>query len=1023
MRRFLICGMVCVAAFCTMLACGGPVLGQTFPLPLTNHKSGISVSLSGSNGVNWAVEMSYHDEEIADQTLYVTSSVSFSLAHNANNTIEAEATDWAVKNHVLGTQVPPGAPNGGEIRYKIDRDQQAGLSGMYCGDSNSFPAYEVAYSAPFNFATLTYDGTMRVLGKTGNNGGAYGISAWYTSSRYWYGMNDGVGNEWHVLTYWDNDVPLLTYENSCKWRALGSDGYCVPICVNPQTPIIQLSASGADQFYTTPVKTYFIPKIWDRTTYMTSGVRISFVNLTNSASVLYQADGGSWQTWNGTALAASALFSGSNTTHALQVKCGASGTVLTRAVVYQPAYPAPTEQHGYLLWANEADRQAVIHKLNNVQPFQISYQQHFAGRPGLPVTFNTDQRQASSFWAYEAQAILQQAFISVVDGPTSRNGSVCASAAKLGLLWLSRLEPVGFELHICASTPAKDYLSELGQSEECFADAAVGYDLLAGFYRSSQQAGGLTPIEEVQIRDGLAKIAKSLLQFRDNYGAVGGGGDSHWSLGYELTMGITSLAMPSYATSYYGVSGGDFQTVNNLSDSSGHYWNPFPTQGLTWHDAACNPWVATPGYPNNVASCRTMCLYTDDGWWCGPNDLYGAPALGTESDDYGRYGDVLSRYVRGPLGERLVDVLYGNMANAECRVELIDMDGGYESPFTERLAVFDFMRRIKGDPIAQASGVTNYIQRHMVNGYQTIVWNSTSSAGTSGYGSFLPRRIDPFLCSFNHHYNFASLPSSRNLVGTFLNDLCIYYGVSAGSLSPSQQNLIDRSVRKVLYDPYVLALCESPSTMPAYVPGPVKPPIIAGLFKYVIAPGDPMVKNIWAIEPNGNPLTVTAGGLPAGATWDSTNWSISWAPKTSDIGVQVVTVTASSAAGVTQKPFLIIVMTGASKCNTPGAVPVPEVTPTNFTAALNSGSTAVVLNWTAPRGVTVANYCIYRDLSLWAVTPANVTTYTDSAWLTPSAKPRYDISYIASNGAESLPLGATPANFQIPATSFTRSGR
>ena len=86
-------------------AAGWPAFGAA-PLPLTNHKSGISVSLSGGNGADWAVEMTYHDEEIADQILYVKSSVNFSLAHNANNTLEIDSASKLP--HVLGTTVPEG---------------------------------------------------------------------------------------------------------------------------------------------------------------------------------------------------------------------------------------------------------------------------------------------------------------------------------------------------------------------------------------------------------------------------------------------------------------------------------------------------------------------------------------------------------------------------------------------------------------------------------------------------------------------------------------------------------------------------------------------------------------------------------------------------------------------------------------------------------------------------------------------------------------------------------------------------
>ncbi len=838
------------------------------------------------------------------------------------------------------------------------------------------------------------------------SGAAYGRSPLSTTNRFCYGQLDSVGNEWHVLTYWDNDVPLLSYENANAGRALGSDGYCVPVCVNPLTPIIQLSASGADQFYTTPLKTYFIPKIWDRTSYLTSGVQISFVNLTNSAAILFCVDSGSWQTWTGTSLVASALFSGSNATHLLRTKCGSSGVVSSRTIVFNPTWPAPTEQHGYLLWANETERQALIYKLNNVAPFKTSYQNCFRSDTwvqGLPATF-TDQRGNWRFWPGQASCAVENALVVAVDGPASTTGGPCAIAAKQRLLWMSRLEPLGFECTIDTPTPAKDYLSELGQTEEAWTDAAIAYDILAGFYRSSQSAGGLTPIEEIQIRDGLAKVVKSLIQFRDNYSFTNGSGDTHWALGYELVIGTAALAMPTYSTSYYGVSGGDFQTANNLSDSGGYYWNPFPNQGITWYDAAFNPWVACPGYPNNVASFRSDYLLTDDGWWSGPNDLVAAPANG------GR-GNASDRYVQGPNGDLIVDVHYGGLANAEGRTELVEM-AGYENPFTTRIAALDLIRRIKGVPTAQAGCVTSYLERRMINGCQNLTWNSTSSAGTSGYYSPDPQRVETAVYTFNHRYNFASLPGPMNLVGTFLDNLNTYY-TNPSSLSASDYNLIYNDTRKIFYDAYGLIMCESPSTMPAYVPGPSQPPILKPLFRYSVAPGDPLTKYVIAIDPNGSPLTVTVAGLPSGATWNPANRSISWTPATSDLGVHIVTVTASDATGSTTRPFPICVMAGAADNLTAGSVALPAA-PTAVTAALNSGSSAVVLHWTPPGGVTVAAYLIYRDGVLWAAAPAGTTTYTDSELILPSSKTRYNVSLLATNGAESGATEAATSPVEVP---------
>jgi hypothetical protein len=718
-------------------ACAPYVLGSA-PLPLTNHKSGISISLSGVNGTDWAVEMTYHDEEIADQILYVKSSVNFSLAHNANNTLEID--NHAKIPHVLGTTVPPGAPNGGEIRYKVDRDQQAHA---YCGASDKLPPFAVAYAAPFNFAALTYSDAARtpVLGKIGDNGLPYGKSALATTGRFCYGLRDAFGNEWHVLTYWDNDVPLCAALGVDGGRAEGSDGYCVPVCVNPQTPIIQLTGKGAAQFYTTPLKTYHVPKIWDRTTYLTAGVQLSFVNLTNSDAVEYRVDGGEWQTWSGATLNAEALFSGENSTHLLEAKCGASGAVLSRAIVFNPDYPAPAEHHGYMLWADEAERQALIHKLNIVQPFKVSYQDHFRSDSwvqGLPASF-TDQRGVWRYWPGVVGNALSNALVLTVEGPATPAGSAAAPALKQRLLWMSRLEPIGFECHIDDITPAKDYLSELGQTEEAWVDAAIAYDIAAGFYRSAQHPGGLTPIEELLVRDGLAKVAKGLLQFRDNYNIMNGGGDTHWAMGYELSLAAIALAMPTYKTPYYGVSGGDRQTLNDLKDGDGKNWNPFPDQGVTWYAAATDPWIAQPGYPNNVHSFRSAYEITADGWWAGANDLVGAPCNSRGGSD---------RYVTGPNGTSLVDVHYGDMANAECRVELVEM-AGYENPFVERLAALDCIRRIKGGT-TQAACVTNYLRRRLTHGVVTLAWNPTTKVYTPN-----EPRVETAIYCFNRHYDFA----------------------------------------------------------------------------------------------------------------------------------------------------------------------------------------------------------------------------------------------------------------------------
>ena len=60
---------------------------------------------------------------------------------------------------------------------------------------------------------------------------------------------------------------------------------------------------------------------------------------------------------------------------------------------------------------------------------------------------------------------------------------------------------------------------------------------------------------------------------------------------------------------------------------------------MTWYAAATDPWIARPGYPNNVYSFRSDYEITDDGWWSGANDLVGAPCNSGGGSD---------RYVTGP---------------------------------------------------------------------------------------------------------------------------------------------------------------------------------------------------------------------------------------------------------------------------------------------------------------------------------------------------------------------------------------
>ena len=963
-----------------MIAFAGLLVLPFFPayaeplVELSNHQSGISLSLSGGNGSDWAVEQTYHDATVADLVLYVKAKVQFSLAHNEHNTVVNDNMPGG--NRLIGGNGQDGKPDSGDegiIHYKIDRDLQA----HSYTEQGTIPAWAPVFKTPFSFSTLTYDGTNKVLGAIGDNGGEWGLIPFETTKRFYYGVRDSFGNEWHSLCYWDDDVELLKRLKVNVHRQGASDGHFVAICVNPLTPVLQFSAGGAEQYYTTPLKVYNAPVIWAQTTHLTRGVKINFLNLTDTEPVFFRVDAGAFQKFSGQPLTAGNLFQGDNSAHILEAKCGEKGVICRRSIVFAPSYPAPSEKHGYLLWKNEEDRQETIKKLQNVEPFKTSYNVKCGDwYQGLPANFS-DARQGWCGGAYEAGATLANAFVMAVDGPEKRRE--LAKIAKTRLLRMARIQPVGANENTVGCTPCKDFLNEIGQPLQTYADAGVAYDLLAGFFRQSQHPDGMTPIEEIRIRDGLAKIAHALIgQTRENWDCSIGAGSTHWALGYEIAAGTIALAMPTYKSPYYGVSGADRKSVNDFPGVGGKLWNPYPDQRVTWYQVATDPFLACPGWPNSKSPFRAEFLISDDGWWTGPNDLEGD-------------GD---REHKGPSREMIIDLSWGDgMANAECQVELVET-GGYESPFVDRLYAFDVMRRIKGDTSSPLC-VRNYMQRRLMGGVVWLKWD----ADKKQYAAQPP---DPStgIFAFNKYCDFAGLPAAKRQVATFLKNLNIYYKLEAGELDGALMKRIDTGDRKLMCGTYALAFCADPLALPDVKSLPSRNPILKPLYKYVVVPGSAIVKEIIAIDLNGEPLTLSVDNLPKGATFDPKLRKIEWTPTSADEGVHILRVTAMNSACKTVRPFPVIVKADAGKGTLPGA-------PETFSAVLGGGNTAIDLTWTPPKNAEdVDSYILYRDGILFAALPAGTTSYRDTEFVSPGSHTRYYLSCFNKRGAESSAIVA-----------------
>jgi len=944
---------------------------QDLPIPfltaLTNRQSGISVSLSGENGKEWAIEQTYHDMAVGDQIIYLKSTVNISLDHNENNTI--------MKRSGTSLDAIQGKSGGGEIHYKIDRDMQAHY---YSSKGEKvIPDWAPKYSVPFNFDTLTYDGVVKVLERTGDNGKAWGEKPRSTLDRFAYGQKDKYGNEYHTLTYWDDDEKLYADASESSHRQGASDGHFLSICVNPVTPVILFKADGAEQFYTTPLKTYHVPKIWKQTTYLTSGVKLSFVNLSNDDNIFYRVDSGTWKHGNHMLLASNILKTGENI---LEVKNGEKGPVLERKIIMNPDYPAPKEKHGYMLWANDTEYAAVKHKIKNIEPFKKSYETlNNSYYNGSDKVFS-DVRDGWNSGSGMAQKSLNNAFVMSMEG--AANVPEIAKLAKKRLLRMARLTSVGFEIGVSDATPSKDYTNELGQVTQNFGDAGIAYDLVAAHFRKSDHSGGMTPIEEIRIRDGLAEIAKILLQTRGNWSFEHGSGDTHWGHGNELAIGIIAHAMPSYSTPYFGVSGSDHSTLNGHKDSDGKYWNPFPDQGVTWIEAVTNPDIETPGHPNVLASLRSDFQITDNGFWTGPNDYKGDG----------------ERYLDGPLWRVLVDPKYGNMAKAEARIELVEMDG-YEAPFQTRIYALDYIRRLRGG-ITQQSSVTTYINRKLVAGATTLSWDATKLRYTKDQARISFAATSSNLGAYNNHYPAAGLAASKARLSEFLTFLKRYYKFEEGTYP----DFIDND-RKALYSPYTLSLCWDPSQITVAYNGGNKAPIIKPAAKYVVKSGETIFKEFIIMDPEGETLTVTLDGLPSGALFNPENHTLAWTPTKSSAGVNIVTVTATDGVSSTTTPFPMIVKDDA------GHGPIPEKID-SLTVTVGSDDKAT-LTWPLQTKEDVVNYVIYKDGALHAVVDKNSTSFVDTP-LPKGSHTRYRVSLYTKNGAESYGVASVPEIVSVP---------
>ena len=189
------------------LDCGGSC---DFACP-TNYKSGISVRFNGTPGKDYAEEYLYFDKLIDDhKVVYIKAATPLVMEHNERN---SQSTNGG-SPILLGN-------NNGTIRYRVDRD----LQNKYLWSSDADPTYP-AYSTPFAFGGLNYGPEDPGVSVVGSTGPKPGMAVADRQNYYERGQLDSFGDEWHSISYADDDSWQGCSYASCR-ELWSSDGKTV----------------------------------------------------------------------------------------------------------------------------------------------------------------------------------------------------------------------------------------------------------------------------------------------------------------------------------------------------------------------------------------------------------------------------------------------------------------------------------------------------------------------------------------------------------------------------------------------------------------------------------------------------------------------------------------------------------------------------------------------------------------------------------------------------------------------------
>lgn len=602
---------------------------------LTNWKCGIDVIWGTGNGADkgtaYYEEYPYFDKRIYDiKTVYLRGDTPITMSHNIRNIATLAGRNKVIIGSGFGFSGYGGGSvgttglgwtgGGGIIRLKCD---QLWSNKAYTTINNA--PYFPAYTGTFTLNNLEYTTGVMVVGTTG------GTTGWSNSSDmsnqhsstgfYWRGLVDSFGDEWHILTYADDDSTLGNPSDD----ACVSDGKSVYIVVNPKTPCLTVRASGSGQFYTTPPHVYLTPKIHQpQTTYFIGdvGAEVTFeLRDIYQNPIIYRINSGFWQTGASSVMLSYSDFNiGQNILDYYYF--GNQTYTKSRILFRNPTFPSSGELHGNLFWLDSTGWDIVTGRLNKA-PYASIYasfateNKNRQGRwnalrySGLRLGGYTSPSNTIEQFEYPPAQI--NAFMAKMTNFTGKRAGFQESYAEYAKQMLienvCNVLPIGFELNQASQAiPSQEYNYRGYWDAQWFFRASFAYDIIIANYKSSQFSKGITPIEDYFVRDQLASINHLSALWMGSW--VGGDQPMEpgmWGGSRAVVALVNTLLMSDYSTPYYGTCG--------LNGNTKVYpWAPYATGNFTWESLFINGDYSTGKYPYMPVWRNGLPVRNDGNW-------------------------------------------------------------------------------------------------------------------------------------------------------------------------------------------------------------------------------------------------------------------------------------------------------------------------------------------------------------------------------------------------------------------------